>query len=142
MGSKAIVLYRKVSELLAEIVRVNANAIVQIVIPPCPAWSGGDNVRDNFFNGINTTTNEKYSFVVGRIKEACALYPDNTIVIDMQKYYGNVAPTVLKGRFGHLGLFSRQTGDPIDPLHIKSSIYTTAVASHAAELFNTAYIYG
>lgn len=142
MNQKAIVVYRKISEMLAEIVRVNANAVVQIVIPPCPAWSGGDNVRDNYYNGINTTTNEKYSFMRQRIKAACSLYPANTIVIDLQQYYGDIAPTMLKGRLGHLGLYTRQTGDPIDTLHIKSSVYTSVVAAQWAQLTNLAYLVG
>ena len=142
MGQKAIVLYRKISELIPEVLRVNPNAVIQIVIPPCPAWAGGDNVRDNYFNGINTNTNERYSFMRSRIKEACALYSGNTIVIDLQQYYGDLAPTVLKGRLGHLGLYTRQTGDPIDTLHFKSSTYTSVIASQWNQLCNIAYIQG
>jgi hypothetical protein len=142
INQKSIVLYRKISETLEEVVRVNPNAVVQIVIPPCVAFSGGNNNRDNFFTGDTTVTGETYAFRRQRIKEACALFPNNTIVIDLQQYYGDLAPTVLKGRLGHLGLFSRQTGDPIDPLHIKSSVYTTVVANQFGQLTNVAYILG
>ena len=142
INQKAIVLYRKISELIGEVLRVNPNAVVQIVIPPCPAFSGGNNIRDNYYTGSTTSTGETYAFIRQRIKEACTLYKNNTIVIDLQQYYGDIAPTVLKGRLGHLGLYSRQTGDPIDTLHYKSSTYTTVIASQWNQLCNIAYIQG
>jgi hypothetical protein len=138
INQKAIVLYRKISELIAEVIRVNPNAIVQIVIPPCPA---ANPTRDGYYLGTIGPA-ETYAFRQQRIKEACALYPSNTVVIDLQQYYGNLAPTVLKGRLGHLGLYSRQTGDPIDPLHMKSSTYTSVVAAQTALIYNAAYIIG
>ena len=135
---KAIVLYRKISEMLAEVVRVNPNAVVQIVIPPCVA---GNPTRDGYYLGTLGPT-ETYAFRRQRIKEACALYPLNTIVIDLQQYYGDLAPTALKARLGHLGLYSRQSADPIDLLHIKSSTYTSVIAAQFAQLTNLAYLLG
>ena len=138
INQKAIVLYRKISELLAEVVRVNPNAVVQIVIPPCV---GNDPVRDSHYLGTGST-GETYAFRRQRIKEACALYSANAIVIDLQQYYGDIAPTALKARLGHLGLYSRQAGDPIDLLHMKSSTYTSVIAAQWAQLTNFAYISG
>lgn len=138
INQKSIVLYRKISEMLAEVVRVNPNAVVQIVIPPCVA---GDPTRDGYYLGTLGPT-ETYAFRRQRIKEACSLYPSNTIVIDLQQYYGDLPPTALKARLGHLGLYSRQSGDPIDPLHMKPSTYTTLIASQFAQLTNLAYLVG
>lgn len=132
---KAIVLYRKVDELLSECVRVNPNIVVQIVIPPCLA---ADPVRDGWFTGVAGSTGETYAARIREIKRACANYPANSIVIDLQEYYGDVAPTVLKGRYGHLGLYSIQSGDPIDLVHVKSSVYTSVIAAQTSMIYNAA----
>ena len=131
---RAIVLFRKVSELIAECVRVNPNIVVTIVIPPCFA---SDPVRDGWFTGVSGP-GETYGLRAREIKRACSLYPANAIVIDLQEYYGNISPTALKAKYGHLGLYGISSGDPIDLVHVKSSVLTSVIAAQTSMIYNAA----
>jgi hypothetical protein len=131
-----IVFYKYACDLIQQVSRVNSGAVVIFNLPPCPGYSGGDNVRDNWFTGLGGVRARDSEFR-DQIKAACATFPNNSVVIDYQAKYGNVAPTVLKGRIGQFGSFKRDTGDPIDTNHFKSSTWQSPSAQDIGHLFST-----
>jgi hypothetical protein len=131
-----LVLYKKVKEICEQCTLVNPNVVLFFVLPPCIGFAGGDNVRDNWYTGsggVRATNTEFYD----EIKRAAGEFPDNAIVMDFQKFYGDIAPTALKSRLGHFGVYRRASSDPIDVLHFKPSCWLSLAAAHIGDLFRS-----
>lgn len=120
-------------DMIKQVVRVNPGAVVIFNLPPCQGFTGGNNVRDNFFTGSTVTwTDGQFR---AAIKAAVAANSANAIYIDYQAVYGNKAPTVLKAQLGHFGIYKRQAADPIDVLHVKPPCWQEPSASDIGMLF-------
>jgi hypothetical protein len=125
-----------VDDQIKQIARTNSGAMAIFCLPPCPGWSGGDNNRDNWFTG-NGGARAKDSAFRDAVKAAVAATNSNAIVMDHQAFYGNVAPTVLKGRIGHFGTYKRETADPIDTSHYKTPTWQMLAAKDISDLFRS-----
>jgi hypothetical protein len=135
-----LAIYNHAYNLIQQVVRANPEAVVIFNAMPCIASNvgGGDFNRDYFFADANhVKVRATWKEFLDAIRNAIAQFPSNALLLDYQGFYGNVAPTVLKGRIGHFGTYKRENGDPIDPLHTKISTWQLISAQDIGRLFST-----
>lgn len=104
--------------------------VVIIHFPPCieGALSG---TRDEYFTRTDGFNVNDFR---AALMEVQAAYPATVIVVDHQARYGNVAPSVMKARYGKGGYGRTGTTNQTDPLHFGNDQYAIKVADVTVDL--------
>ncbi|HLO99260.1 MAG TPA: hypothetical protein VK171_11745 [Fimbriimonas sp.] len=112
----------------------NDEVVYFVVIPPCIA--GDEDERDEYYDGSGDARTS-WSEVAQAYYNVQALYPGTVIIVDCQKMLGDLSPTEVKERIGHMGTYMAEADDPIDPLHFKPHAYQARWTEHVARCFDT-----
>lgn len=108
----------------------NAEKVLIIHIPPCVEGALSTN-RDDFYTRADGKNFNDWRSAILQVQAA---YPNTVIVIDHQKRLGDVAPSVMKSRYGKAGFGRGANTNQTNPLHFGNDQYGQKVAQTTVDL--------